>query len=267
MEKRSVASANVSFGLVVFPVKFYLAAQAENVSMRMLTPAGNPVKQKLVDSVTGEEAQHADCSRGYELEKGRFVVFTKDELRSLEEQGSGCVEVREFVPASSLPTTQIEKAYHLEPGKGGDRAYSLFAQALSKAGRLAIAQWTTRGRQHLVAIAPAGDRALTCFQLYYADEVRPLEPACPRYAASDAESKMARKLLEAMSSPSFDASKYRDGYRDRVLAAVDAKAKGLAVEAPSAPKAPIADLLDALQASLREVAPKAPPPPTSKKRS
>lgn len=251
MSKRSVASATISFGLVSIPVKFYLTASAETVSFNMLTPAGNRVKQKIVDSVTGEAADYGNCLKGYEYAKGKFITFTKDELKALGETGDGgCMEIREFVPADMLNPTHVEKTYYLDAGKGGDKAYRLLVTAMKKQNKCAVAQWTSRGRQHLVVVGVQGE-ALVAYQMFYADEVRSFELDCATYAPRDVEVDMACKLIDALAVPSFDASKYRDAYRDRVAKAVAEKQSGHTVSSPEAQDAPpVGDLFAALQASF-----------------
>lgn len=250
MSKRSVASATITFGLVSIPVKFYLTAHAETVSFNMITPGGNRVKQKVTDAVTGEDVGYGDCLKGYEYEKDRFVTFTREELKSLGEDDGGTMEIREFVPGGDLKTVQVEKTYYLDAGKGGDKAYRLFVAAMEKQEKCAVAQWTSRGRQHLVVLA-AQAGVLVAHQMYYADEVREFELDCATYAPKDAEIDMACRLMKALSAPSFDASSYRDGYRDRVTKAVKEKLGGHAVSAQaSAEKPNVGDLFEALKASL-----------------
>jgi DNA end-binding protein Ku len=250
MSKRSVASATISFGLVSIPVKFYLTAHAESVNFNMITPKGNRVKQKLVDSVTGEDIEYGACNKGYEFAKDQFVIFTKDELKALGESDGGTMEIKEFVPCDDLQLIAVEKSYYLDAGKGGDKAYRLFVAALKKQGKCAVAQWTSRGRQHLVVIGAKGD-ALVVYQMFYADEMREFELDCAKFDPRDVEIDLACKLMETLSNDHFDSSKYKDSYRERVDAAVAKKQGGESVNAPSESNAPpVSDLFAALQASL-----------------
>lgn len=247
--KRSVASGTVCFGLVSIPVKFYLAAQAQSVAFCMVTPKGNRVNQRLFDAITGDAVAYGECSKGYEVTKDDLVIFTSDELKALGETGDSRIDIKEFVPVTDLDPTHVEKSYHLDAGKGGDRAYRLLTAAMEKQGRCAVAQWTSRGRQHLLIIA-SKDGHLVAYQMYYADEVRPFELDCAAYSPRDAEVDMACRLVDSLASASFDPSSYRDAYRDRVDAAVSAKRSGIPTPAASQPKAQVDDLFAALQASL-----------------
>lgn len=277
MSKRSVASATISFGLVSIPVKFYLTANAESVNFNMITPKGNRVKQKLTDSVTGEEVEWGACVKGYEVSKDQFVIFTKEELKALGDNDGGTMEIREFVPAEDLQLLAVEKSYYLDANKGGDKAYRLFVAALKKQGKCAVAQWTNRGRQHLVVIQAVKD-ALVVYQMFYADEMREFELDCAKFDPRDVEIDLACKLMDTLSSDHFDASKYKDTYRERVAKAVEAKQGGGSVNAPAESNSPpVSDLFAALQASLgkqgvkvestkvEEVAPPAPEPKPAKK--
>lgn len=262
--KRSVASGTVSFGLVSIPVKFYLTAQAQSVAFCMVTPKGNRVKQRLVDAVTGDAVEYGECSKGYEVTKDDLVVFSPEELKALGETGENRIDIKEFVPVADLDPTHVEKSYHLDAGKGGDRAYRLLTAALEKQGRCGVAQWTSRGRQHLLVLA-AQDGHLVAYQMYYADEVRSFELDCATYMPAPQELDMACRLVDSLASPSFDPTSYRDAYRDRVDAAVTAKRTGAPAPAASQPKAPVDDLFAALQASLGSApAPASVEPPTKK---
>ena len=254
MSKRSVASGTVSFGLVSIPVKFYLTAQAKTVSFNMITPKGNRVKQKVVDSITGEDISYSSCSKGYEVSKDNFVILSKEELKALGEDDGGTIEILEFVPATSLKVVEVEKTYYLDSGKGGDRAYRLLVKALTKQEKCAVAQWTSRGRQHLVIIGVM-QGALVAHQMFYADEMREFDLDCATYAPKDIEVDLACQLIDSLSTASYNPAKFTDTYRDRVNKAVAAKSAGMAIPVSAEENKPVvSDLFAALQASLKKVA-------------
>lgn len=250
MSKRSTASGTICFGLVSIPVKFFLTASAETVSFNMITSDGNRVKQKLVDTMTGKDVDYNSCLKGYEYEKDKFVTFTRDELKAMGETDGGTMEIMEFVPANNLKPVQVEKTYYLDAGKGGDKAYRLLVAAMEKKGKCAVAQWTSRGRQHLILLGVA-EGTLVAHQMYYADEIRAFELDCATYAPRDAEIDLACRLMDTLTTDEFDASKYRDTYRDRVNKAVEQKRGGQEVSSTDAPAAPpINDIFEALKKSL-----------------
>lgn len=250
MAKRSVASATISFGLVSIPVKFYLTASPESVHFNMITPSGNRVKQLLVDAVTGEEVDRSTCQKGYEYAKGQFVIFTPEELKSLGDNDGGSMEIVEFIPVDSLNVLEIEKSHYLDVGKGGDKAYRLFVAALKKLGKLGVAQWTNRGRQHLVILGVQGE-CLVAHQMFYKSEVREFELDCAKYDPREIEVDMACKLIDALSTESYDSSKYKNTYVERVETAASAKCAGKVVNDVKEPTAKQnSDLFVMLQASL-----------------
>lgn len=250
---RSINSGTITFGLVSIPVKFYTAASSESVSFNMLTSAGNRVKQKLVDSVTGAEIEHKDCKKGYEYAKDQYVSFTADELKALECEKSDAIDIREFVDASTLDLIQVEKSYYLGPDKGGDKGYTLLADTMKAMGKVAVAQWAGRGKEQLVVIRPHKG-GLIIHQMYYANEVRNFEEIeFAKITIADAEREIAAKLVSMLSTGAFEPDKYEDGYVNRVKEAVTRKINGVAapeVTAAPTPKATVTDLLAVLKASV-----------------
>lgn len=247
---RSFATGTISFGLVTVPIKVYAATSSEALSFNMITPAGNRVKQKLVDSVSGEEAERENCLKGYEYAKDQFVTFTKEELAKLDSENTKVMEIQEFVDAESVNPIFIEKVYFLGPDKGGDRGYALLAQTMSSLKKVAVAQWTNRGRDHLVLIAPFQD-GLCLYQCFYKDEVRDFEVEVATATMSKPEEVVAKKLVSMLSTGAFDPSKYHDRYAKRVKDAVEQKIAGKEITVPAeAPKTNVLDLYEALKASI-----------------
>jgi DNA end-binding protein Ku len=249
-----MASSTITFGMVAIPVKFYLAASPEQVAFNQFTASGHRVKQKLVDDTTGEEVDRDALSKGYEYAKGQYVTFGKDELQALELAGDKTVSIEKCVLASEIDLFQVEKTYYLGPDKGGDRAYGFLVETLAETGKVAIAQWGQRGREHLVAIRSYRG-GLLLHALYYADEIRPQEEVTAqvaKFTTSDREKALARLLVEQMTESGFDLGVYKDRYRERVLAAVDAKVAGREIVIPAAQAAPqIVDLFEALKRSIK----------------
>jgi DNA end-binding protein Ku len=256
---RSISSAILSFGLVSIPVKLYTAASAEGVKFSMITPAGNRVKQKYIDAVTGEEIAQGDCNKGYEYAKDQFVVFSKDEIKALEAEKSPSMEIREFIPASAFDALMVENSYYLGADKGGDKGYMLLAQTMKKTGKVAVARYNSRGKEHLIIVRPFQD-GLVMHQMFYADEVRDFSEVTEKVAKMafhDVEVEMAIKLVESLSTDAYEPEKYNDGYVARVKVAVDQKLSGetVTVAAPSE-KSNVVDLMAALRASLDAAAAK-----------
>jgi DNA end-binding protein Ku len=248
---RATVTGTISFGLAAIPVKFYLAAANEQVSFNQISPAGNRCKQRMIDAVDETEVKSEDIRKGYEFEKGKYVTFTKEEFAQLEMTATQTVTIKEFVPADQLDVVAIEKSYYLGPGKGGDKGYRLLSDVMKRQGKVAIAQWSTKGREHLCCIRPYQGGLLLQI-LFYANEIRDFSQIeVAPIPATDMETMMATRLLEALSNDDFDPSQYRDAYNDAVKAAVAAKIAGQEVVVPKdEATANVLDILDALKMSL-----------------
>lgn len=252
---RAFASATISFGLVTVPVKVFAATSTNALSFNLITKAGNRVKQKLVDTVTNEETPQTECLKGYEYAKDQFVTFTADELKALESTGTDkTMAIQEFVDVVSVDSLYVEKSYFLGPDKGGDRGYTLLSVMMAKLGKVAIAQWTNRNRDHLVVIRPY-ENGLMLQQCFYEDEVRDF--AGIEIAAGSAltkpEETIAEQLIKVLSTGSFDPAKYEDRYALRVKEAVERKVAGQEIAVvPEQPKTTVLDMYEALKASLAQ---------------
>ena len=251
---RATTSGVLTFGLVTVPVKFFVSAKSESASFNMLTRAGNPVKQVLTDKVTGQGVDRKECIKGFKVAKDQWVKFTEEEMEKLAPEKSKAIEIKQFVKASELHPLGVEKTYYLGPGPGGEKAYALFSEVMSDKGLCAIAQWTSKSRDHLVAIAPFkrdGVYGLILQQLYYENEIRNFGEigVGNSLSASDAEKAMAAQLIDSLAGK-FDASKYRDEFTERVQKAVEEKLAGKEITAAPVPKVDALDLFAALKASL-----------------
>lgn len=253
MAARAIASGSISFGLVSIPVKLYTAATSEQVRFNMLhEKCGSRIKQQLYCPVDDEVVPRRETVKGYEFGDKMFVRFDDQEIKALEARRDSSINIVEFVPLSNFDLIQVEKSYYLGPDKGGDKAYRLLNQAMTVAKKVAVGTWAAKGKEQLIVIRPYQD-GLLFHQLFYADEVRAFEDVDTGaiFDFHDAEKSMALQLIEQLSSKEFDAKKYEDTYRKRVLAAVEQKVAGQKIQvAPEAPKAQIIDLFEALKQSL-----------------
>lgn len=263
---RAIAGATVSFGLVSIPVKLYSATQASaGVSFNMLhAKCGTRLKQQYVCPHDNEIVPREDAIKGYEFAKDQYVTFTADELKALEEKATQTIEIAEFVPLSAIDPVYFDKPYYLGPEKGGDKAYTLLAEAMRETGRAALARYAARGKQYLVMLRPyqkAGDKAggplgggIVMQQLLYADEVRPFAdvPLPDNQQVREPELKLARQLIEQIAAETFDPTQYRDEVRERIQQDIERKVQGQDIAASPPPSEParIIDLMEALKASL-----------------
>jgi DNA end-binding protein Ku len=195
--------------------------------------------------------------KGYEFETGKFVLFTPDELKALQEASRQTIDIVSFIPERSVDPIYYDKAYYLTPDKRGAKPYTLLLRAMQESGRCALAKWAWRSKEYVVQIRP-GDGGLVLQQLLYADEVRQLSDFDIALAeVSDAEVQLALRLIEQISQDSYDPTLFVDEEKQRILAAVEQKIAGKEVVAPAhseaTSSATVIDLMDALRASLKGV--------------
>ena len=254
MAARPNASATISFGLVSVPVQLYPASESQaSVSFNWITTeTGARLKQQYVDAKTGDKVEKEDMIKGYEFEKGRYVTFTPDEIKAMEEKGTGSIDIVEFVPLDKVDRLYFDRGYFLGPGKGGDRAYRLLSAALKKADLAAIGQYAARGKQYLIMLRPL-EGGLVLEQMHYADEVRSMkEVPLPEGDVKPAELNLAMQLIEGATTDAFKPEKYKDTVRDRMLEQIQQKAAGeeIVMEPAAEPQAQVIDLMEALKQSL-----------------
>jgi DNA end-binding protein Ku len=255
MAARSIASLTLSFGLVSIPVKLYSATEsASGVGFNLLTPEGGRVKQQYISEATGEVVARADMKKGYEFEKGNFVVFAPEELKALEEGATHVVEIVSFVPEKSVDPLFYDKAYFIAPDKRGGKPYSLLRQAMRESGRCALAKWSYKGKTRVVQVRPAED-GMVFQQLLFADEVRALSDLhIEDEAVTDKELQLALQIIDQVSEDAYDPTAYEDEEKKRILEAIDQKIAGKQIVSPEAPAGEsggqVIDLMEALRASL-----------------
>lgn len=255
MAARSIASLSLSFGLVNIPVKVYSGTESSSaVSFNMLAESGERLKQQYVGATSGQVVDRASMVKGYEFEEGKFVTFTKDELKALEEGASHVIDIVAFIPGNAIDPLYYDKAYLLAPDKRGAKSYALLKDAMRKSGRTALATWSWKGKQTPVQVRPT-EEGLVLQQLLYADEVRSLgQLGIEQADVSDAELKLALQIIEQIAEESYDPNRFEDTEKKRVLAAIDAKIAGKKIVAPAAPAvdagAQVIDLMEVLKASL-----------------
>jgi DNA end-binding protein Ku len=254
MAAHSLGSATISFGLVSVPIKLFSTGEsAASIQFNWLhKKCGSRLKQQYICSKDGDKVEKDEMIKGYEFSKGQYVTFTPEELKTLEEKGTGTIEVAEFVEAALVDRLYADKSYFLGPDKGGERAYKLLAEALKKTSRVAIGQYAARGKQYLIMIRPH-DGGLVLEQLRYANELRSMaELGLPKTEVKKAELDLAVQLINQAVSDAFRPENYEDNARKRIKEQIDLKVEGKEIveEPEEAPKTQIIDLMEALKASL-----------------
>lgn len=261
---RSIWKGTISFGLVTIPVSLMPAVQPRELSFHLLDERdGSPIRNKRVNESTGDEVAWEHVVKGFEVDKGRLVVVTDDDLRAANVEATQTIDVLAAVCADEIRPELYDAPYYLEPDKAGRKAYLLLREALKEAKRVALVKIVIRTRQHLAALVPDGDLLLLAV-LRYPDELRDAgeldlpgsgAAATKAAAVTKAELELASQLVATISKP-FDPSapEYRDTYRDDVMALIERKAAG-AAKAPAPKAAPekageVVDIVELLKKSL-----------------
>jgi DNA end-binding protein Ku len=257
MAARSIGSLTISFGLVAIPVKLYTATVSANaISFNLLHKGcGSRLKQQYVCLKDGSIVDRDEMVKGYEFAKDQYVTFTPDEIKALEEAGTHCVDISEFVPVESIDPVYFDKTYYLAPDKGAGRPYGLLTEALKQSKRCAVGHWASRGKAYIVLVRPIGD-VLTMQQLHFAADVRSsAEIEVPKSDVKPAELKLAQQLIAQQTSDKFDPTAYTDELRARIEAAIQKKVDGMEISvseiAPEG-RGKVIDLMEALRASLEK---------------
>lgn len=253
---RSIWSDSLSFGLVNVPVKLYSATEQKDIHFHQFQDGtGKRVRNMRVVEGTQDEVPYEEVVKGYELKDGKWVMLTKDELESVEPNGTRTIEIEDFVDLEDVDPVYFEKTYYLGPesDRGADRPYALLLKAMNDTGKVGIARFVMRGKQYLAAIRPRGD-VLALETMFFADEVRDPADVVDRLPKgvdlSKRELDVARKLIDSLSSD-WEPERYEDTYRSAVMDLIKRKGKGEQIELEEAPEpAPVLDLMEALEASL-----------------
>src|ERR1044071_1323336 len=227
---RAIWTGSISFGLLNVPVRLYSAVARRSIGLREIRESdGARIRHRRVAEGTDEEVPFEQIIKAFEISKDQYVPLTKDELAALAPEKSRAIEVRDFVDLEEIDPIYFDSPYYLGPADGAERAYSLLARAMEDSGKIAVARFVLRNKEHLAAIRPT-DGVLTLTTMRFADEGVPpseLDDALPskQPKVDKSEVEMAEQLIESLTR-SFDPSAYRDEYREQLLALIERKAEG-----------------------------------------
>jgi DNA end-binding protein Ku len=247
----------ITFGLVTIPVSLYPATHREELKFRLLRAKDqSPVNYKRVAEADGKEVPWDEIVKGYEYEKGKFVILKDEDFARVDVEATQTVDIMNFVSLEDVDPLLFYKPYFLEVGKGGDKAYTLLHDALVDTGKIAIAKVVIRARQHLAAVKPQA-RGLMLELMHFPKELIDTsefkEPA--KKAVGKAEMQMARQLIASMTTE-WEPEQYNDDYHQALEKLIEEKIEHGDKTAPKpAKKRPptnVIDLVSVLQKSLRE---------------
>lgn len=251
---RPIWRGSLSFGLVAIPVQLHTAVREGRPKFRLLHAKDkSPIKYERVCQRDGTPVAWEDLVKGYEYQKGRYVVLTKEDFKAAAVEKDRRVQVSDFVPADDIDDRFFDQPYYLLPDKGGEHAYVVFQQALKETGRVGIGKVVLRERQHLVAIESIDNR-LVLSMLRFADEVLdvPELSGVDRIKVASRELQLASSLISALATE-WNPEQYKDDYQENLREVINSKMKGetVVIEGGERPmRAEVIDLAERLRASL-----------------
>jgi DNA end-binding protein Ku len=255
---RAIWKGSISFGLVNIPIALYPATRREELKFRLLRIGDlSPVNCKRVAEKDGKEVPWDQIVKGYEYEKGKYVVLKDEDFERVDLEATRTVDIQDFVDQEEIDPMFFYKPYYLEPQKGGDKAYALLRDALKDSNKVGIAKVVIKTRQYLAGVKPE-DGALVLELMHFADELAdPGKLHVPKkIEVGKREMNMAKSLIDSMSSK-WNPEKYKDDYREALMEVIEEKVEAGGKEIEEKPKkAPkptkIIDLVSVLQKSLEQ---------------
>jgi DNA end-binding protein Ku len=255
---RAIWKGSISFGLVNIPIALYPATRREELKFRLLRKSDlSPVNYKRVAEKDGKEVSWDQIVKGYEYEKGKYIVLKDEDFERVDLEATQTVEIQDFVDVDEIDPMFFYKPYYLEPQKGGDKAYALLRDALKDSNKVGIAKVVIKTRQYLAGVKPE-DGALVLELMHFADELAdPGKLHVPKKTeVGKREINMAKSLIDSMSS-TWNPKKYRDDYREALMEVIEEKVEAGKKEIETKPKKPpkptkVIDLVSVLQKSLEQ---------------
>jgi DNA end-binding protein Ku len=251
---RAMWKGSIAFGLVNIPIELYSAVRDHRPKFRLLHAKDqSPVSYERVCQTEGKPVGWDDLVKGYEYEKGEFVILTKDDFKTAALEKTKTIDILDFVDPKEVDDRYFETPYYLQAGKGADRAYALLRDAIRESGKMGVAKIILREAQHLAAVEAIGD-ALVLTMMRFSDELADL--ADFRFPRAEgirpAELNMALQLIENLAAP-WEPQKYTDEYVANLMKVIEGKMKGRKpkLQARETPQgAEVVDLMARLRASL-----------------
>ena len=255
---RAIWKGSISFGLVNIPIALYPATRREEFKFRLLRKTDlSPVNYKRVAEKDGKEVPWDQIVKGYQYEKGKYVVLKDEDFQRVDVEATQTVDIQDFVELDEIDPIFFYKPYYLEPQKGGDKAYALLRDALKDSKKVGVAKVVIKTREYLAGVKPE-DGALVLELMHFADELADTSKLHipKKVEIGKREITMAKSLIDSMSSK-WNPEKYKDDYREALMEVIEEKVEAGGKEIEEKPKkAPkptkVIDLVSVLQKSLEE---------------
>jgi DNA end-binding protein Ku len=251
----SIWKGAITFGLVNIPVELKSAVRSDNISFRLLHAEDlSPVRYERICQTDGEPVPWSEIVKGYEYEKGKYVVLTDDDFKAAALESSKTIDILDFVKQDEIDPRYFETPYYLTPSKGGEKGYALLREAIRRTGSVGVGKIIIRQSQHLAAVKVVAD-ALVLEIMRFANEL--VDVSEFNFPSAEAvrpqELAMAEQLIANLAEP-FDPARYTDDYRANLLRIIRAKMKGKRVKLEEPDKEPadaqVIDLMTRLRESL-----------------
>ena len=256
---RSIWKGSISFGLVNIPVSLFAATRREDLKFNLLRGSDmSPINYKRIAAADGKEVPWDQIVKGYEYEKGKYVVIRDEDFKRVDVEATQTVDIIDFVELEEVDPMYFYKPYYLEPAKGGANAYSLLRDVLKETGKVGIAKVVIKTRQHLAAVKPMKN-VLVLELMHFGDELtdsNELNIPDQSKKAGSKELAMARALVEQMTDK-WDPARYTDDYKSALLKLIEEKVEKGGELAPLRAErekkgGKVIDLLSVLQKSLEQ---------------
>jgi DNA end-binding protein Ku len=255
---RAIWKGSISFGLVNIPIGLYPATRREELSFRQLRKSDlSPINYKRVAETDYKEVPWEDIVKGYEYEKGQFVVVTDEDIKRANVEATQTVDIKDFVELDEIDPMFFDKPYYLEPQKGGKKAYALLRDTLKETGKVGIAKVVIKTKQHLAAVKPKGNSLVLELMHFPQELLEPNELDLPKdEAVGKKELDMAKALVQSMTSK-WEPEKFEDDYTNKLREVIEEKVAAGGKELPTPrgkvkPATNVVDLVAILKKSIEE---------------
>lgn len=252
---RTMWKGAISFGLVSIPISMYTATSEKGVHFDLLhSKDQGKIKYLRKCSVCQQEVEWSEISRGYEYQKGQYIVLSDDELEAVPLDTAHTIDIIQFSSSDQVDPVHFQKSYYLIPDPVGVKAYALLREAMNRSGKIAVAKVVLRQKEHLVLLRPYGDTFIM-ETMFYPDEIRQpsFEELERQVEVKTEELSMAESLIDGLTKD-FSPEEFHDRYREALLKTIEQKIAGEEVFAPQvAEQAKVIDLMSALRASVEQM--------------
>ena len=242
----------ISFGLVHIPISLHTATIDVDIRFNQLhKDTKERIRYKKTCPNCGDEVKAEDIVKGFEYEKGKYVIVTDDDFEIIKTEKDRTIQILHFTNLNQINPIYYDKTYHAVPELGGEKAFELLRRAMSDEGKIAVAKTVLGTKETLLALIP-NENGILVETLFYENEIKELPKSYAKQSVNDAELSMAKTLISSMDKP-FDPSMYQDEYQARLRDLISQKIAGQEVVSPtSEPRGNVVDLMEALQKSIEQ---------------